>query len=154
MEAKLRDSSKAFREISFIAMAWLRDIHHSIQQQEIRLEQVEQDARNQERGANANTADIGCMQINQELHGKRLERLEGIVHLQGQALLAQERTLKGVGEGEKKLGRELRVQNPRRKGKEPTCHPRACPAVGAEGQRASTGKPSIGETLQASQRPV
>ena len=58
MEAKLRGSSKAFREISFIAMAWLRDIHHSLQQQEIRLEQVEQDARNQERGANANTATL------------------------------------------------------------------------------------------------
>ena len=101
MEAKLRDLSKAFREISFIATAWLRDIHHSIQQQEIRLEQVEQDARTQERGANANTADIGCMQINQELQRRRLERLEGIVHLQEQALLAQERTLKGVGEGEK-----------------------------------------------------
>ena len=109
MEAKLRGSSKAFREISFIATAWLRDIHHSLQQQEIRLKQVEQDARNQEREANTNTADIGCMQINQELHGKRLERLEGIVHLQGQALLAQERTLKGFGEGEKKIGGELRV---------------------------------------------
>ena len=56
---------------------------------------------------NANTADIGCMQINQELHRKRLERLKGIVHLQEQALLAQERTLKGVREGEKKIGGEL-----------------------------------------------
>ena len=87
------------------------------------------------------------MKLNQELQWRRPERLESIVHLQEQALLAQERTLKGVGEGEKKLGRELQVQNPRRKGKEPTCHPGACPAVGAEGQRASTGKPSIGETL-------
>ena len=147
MEGKLRDSSKAIREISFIATAWLRDIHHSLQQQEIRLEQVEQDARNQERGANANTADIGCMQINQELHGKRLERLEGIVHLQGQALLTQERMLKGVGEGEKKIGGELRVQNKRRKEKESTCCPRACPAVGAEGQRASIGKLSTFEIL-------
>ena len=82
MEAKLRGSSKAFREISFIATAWLRDIHHSLQKQEIRLEQVEQDARNQERGVHANTADISCMQTNHELHGKRLERLEGIVHSQ------------------------------------------------------------------------
>ena len=111
------------------------------------MEKVKQDARNQERGVSANTADIGCMQINQELHGKRLERLEGIVHLQGQALLAQERTLKGVGEGEKKIGGELRVQNKRRKEKEPTCRPRACPAVGAEGRRASTGKPSTFETI-------
>ena len=115
MEAKLKDLSKVFREISFIATAWLRDIHQSIQQQEIRLEQTKQDARNQERGANANTVDIVCMQIDQELHGKRLEMLEGIVHLQEQALLAQERTLKGVGEGEKKIGGELRVQNKRRK---------------------------------------
>ena len=82
METKLRDSSKAFMEISFIATAWLRDIHCSIQQQEIRLEQVEQDAQTQKRGANANTADIGCMQINQELQRRRLERLEGTVHLQ------------------------------------------------------------------------
>ena len=111
------------------------------------MEQVEQDARTQERGASANTADIGCMQINQELQRRRLERLEGIVHLQEQALLAQERTLKGVGEGEKKIRGELRVQNQRWKGKEPTCHPGACPAVGAEGRGASTVKPSIGETL-------
>ena len=87
------------------------------------------------------------MQINQELQRRRLERLEGIVHLQEHALLAQERTLKGVGEGKKKFGRELRVQNLRRKGKESTCHPEACPAVGAEGRRASTGKPSTCETL-------
>ena len=107
MEAKLRDLSMAFWEISFIATAWLRDIHHSLQKQEIRLELVEQDARNVERGVNAITADIGCMQINQELHGKRLEKLEGILHLQGQALLTQERTLKGVREGEKKIGGEL-----------------------------------------------
>ena len=55
--------------------------------------------------------------------------------------------MEGVREGEKKIRGELRVQNQRRKGKEPTCHPVACPAVGAEGRRASTGKPSIGETL-------
>ena len=58
------------------------------------------------------------MHLNQELQRRRLERLESIVHLQEQALLAQERALEGFGEGEKKLGRELRVQNPRRKGKE------------------------------------
>ena len=118
MEAKLRDSSKAFREISFIAAAWLRDTHHSLQKQEIRLEQVKQDARNQERGVHANTADISCMQTNHELHGKRLERLEGIVHSQEQALLAQERKLREVEEGRKKIGGELRVQAQRRENRE------------------------------------
>ena len=144
MEAKFRDSSKAFREISFIATAWLRDIQHSIQQQEIRLEQVEQHARAQEKETNANTADIGCLHLNQELQRRRLERLESIVHLQEQALLAQERALGRFGEGEKKLGRELRVQNPRRKGKEPACHSGARPI--AKGQRISIGKPCKGET--------
>ena len=109
------------------------------------MEQVEQDARAQEKGTNANTVDIGCMQLNQELQRRRLERLEGIVHLQEQALLAQERALGGFGEGEKKLGRELRVQNPRQKEKEPACPSGACPT--AKGQRTSTGKPSKGETL-------
>ena len=129
MEAKFRDSSKAFREILLIATAWLRYIQHSIQQQEIRLEQVELHARAHEKETNANTADIGCMQLNQELQRRRLERLEGIIHLQEQTLLAQERTLKGVREGEKKLGRELRVQNPRQKGKEPACPSGARPTA-------------------------
>ena len=43
------------------------------------------------------------------------------------------------------MGRELRVQNPRRKGKEPACHSGVCSI--AKGQRTSTGKPSKGETL-------
>ena len=43
MEATLRNSSKAFREISFITAAWLKDIHHSLQKYKIGLEQVEQD---------------------------------------------------------------------------------------------------------------
>ncbi len=72
MEATLRDSSKAFREISFIAAAWLKDTHHSLQKQEARLEQVEQDARDQEREIHANTADISYMQTKHELHGERL----------------------------------------------------------------------------------
>ena len=80
MEATLRDSSKAFREISFIAAAWLKDTHHSVQKQETRLEQVKQDARDQGREIHANTADISCMQTNHKLHGERLERLEGIFH--------------------------------------------------------------------------
>ena len=60
----LRDSSKAFREISFIAAAWLKDTHHSLQKRETRLEQVEQDAQDQGREIRANTADISCLQTN------------------------------------------------------------------------------------------
>ena len=103
MEDTLRDSSKAFREISFIAAAWLKDTHHSLQKQETRLEQVEQDARDQEREIHANTADISCMQTNHKLHGERLERLEGFVYSQEQGLLAQERKLREVEEGRKKI---------------------------------------------------
>ena len=88
MEATLRDSSKAFREISFIAVAWLKDTHYSVQKQEARLEQVKQDTRDQGREIHANTADIGCIQTNYKLHRERLERLEGIVHSQEQALLS------------------------------------------------------------------
>ena len=73
MEKVFRDSSKAFREISFIAVAWLKDTHHSVQEQEARLEQVEQDTQDQGREIHANIADIGCIQTNYELHGERLE---------------------------------------------------------------------------------
>ena len=92
----LRDSSKAFREISFMAVAWLKDTHYSVQKQEARLEQVKQDTRDQGREIHANTAGLSCMQTNYKLHGKRLERLEGIVHSQEQALLSQERKLRKV----------------------------------------------------------
>ena len=115
MEATLRDSSKAFREISFIAAAWLKDTHHSIQTQEARLEQVKQDARDQEREIQANTADIGCMPTSHELHGERLKRLEGIVHSQEQVLLGQERKLKEIEEGRKRTGEEPWVQAQRLK---------------------------------------
>ena len=87
------------------------------------------------------------MQTNHEIHGKRLERLEGIVHSQEQALLAQERKLREVKEGRKKIGGELRVQAQRWEDLGPTCRPRACPAAGADGLRASAGKPSTLETL-------
>ena len=43
MEAVFRDSSKAFNEISIITVAWLKDTLHSVQEQEARLEQIEQD---------------------------------------------------------------------------------------------------------------
>ena len=143
----LRDSSKAFREISFIAAAWLKDTHHSLQKQEIRLEQVEQDARDQGREIHANAVDISCMQINYELHKERLEKLEGIVHSQEQALLTQERKLKEVKKGRKEIGKELRAQAQRLEDWELTCCPRACPTAGADGQRASVSKPITLETL-------
>ena len=72
------------------------------------MEQVKQDARDQGREIHANTADISCMQTNHKLHGERLERLEGIIHSQEQALLTQERKLKEVKEGRKKIGRRIK----------------------------------------------
>lgn len=150
MEATLRNLSKAFREISFIAAAWLKETHHSLQKQEVRLEQVEQDARDQGREIHANATDISCMQINQELHKERLERLEGIIHSQEQALLAQGRKLKEVEEGRKERGKELRAQAQTLEDWELTCHPRACPIAGADGRRASESEPSTLDTITGS----
>ena len=73
MEKVFSDSSRAFRETSYIAVAWLGDTHHLIRAQEARLEQVEEDAQDQGREIHANIADIGCIQTNYELHGERLE---------------------------------------------------------------------------------
>ena len=103
------DSSKAFRETSFIATAWLRDTHHSVQVQEARLEQVKQDTQDQGRKIHANIADIGCIQTNYKLHGERLERLERIVSSQERALLSQEGRLREVEEGSKKVEGDLQV---------------------------------------------
>ena len=111
------------------------------------MEQVEQDARDQGREVHANATDISCMQINQELHKERLERLEGLVHSQEQALLAQGRKLKEVEEGRKEIGKELRAQAQRLEDWESTCRPRACPTAGADRRRASVSKPSTLETL-------
>ena len=55
MEAVFRDSSKAFKEISFITVAWLKDTHHSVQEQEARLEQ------DQGKEIQANVTDIYCI---------------------------------------------------------------------------------------------
>ena len=55
------DSSRAFRETSYIAVAWLRDTHHLVRVQEARLEQVEQHTRDQGREIHTNIADIGCI---------------------------------------------------------------------------------------------
>ena len=55
--------------------------------------------------------------------------------------------MREVEEGRKKIGGELQVQAQRLEDWEPTCHPSAYPAVGADGLRASAGKPSTLETL-------
>ena len=114
------DSSKAFRETSFIAVAWLRDTHHSVQVQEARLEQVKQDTQDQGREIHANIADIGCIQTNYELHRERLERLERIVSSHERALLSQEKRLREVEEGSKKIGGDLQVQVQRVEDWDPT----------------------------------
>ena len=105
-----RDSSKAFREISFIAVAWLKDTHHSVQEQEARLEQIKQDTQDQGREIQANVTDIYCIQTNYKLHEERLERLEGIVNSHEKTLLSQERKLREIGEGNKRIGEDLQVQ--------------------------------------------
>ena len=79
------------------------------------------------------------MQTNHELRGEILERLEGIVHSQGQVLLAQERKLQEIEEGRKRTEEELRVQAQGLEDWEPTGCPEICPASRAEGSRASTG---------------
>ena len=70
------------------------------------------------------------MQTNHKLHGERLERLEGIVHSQEQALLAQERKLREVEEGSKKIGGELQVQAQRVEDWDPTSRLGTCSAAG------------------------
>ena len=154
MEAMLRGSSKAFREISFLAAAWLKETHHSLQKQEVRLEQVKQDARDQGREVHANATDISCMQMNQRLHRERLERLEslhrerlerleGLIHHQEQALAATSSKLKEVRE----LGKELRAQTWGREEQEVIGRPTAGPIAGADKQRVSVSAPSTRDTL-------
>ena len=57
MEAVFRDLSKAFKEISFITFAWLKNTHHSVQEQEARLEQIKQDTQDQGREIQATVTD-------------------------------------------------------------------------------------------------
>ena len=84
------------------------------------MEQVEQDIQDQGREIQANIADIGCIQTNYKLHEERLERLEGIVRSHERALLSQERKLREVGEGSKRIGEDLQVQAQRVEGWNPT----------------------------------
>ena len=66
----------------------------------------------------------------------------------GQALLAQERRLKEIEEGRKRTEEELRVQAQGLEDGEPTGLPENCPALRAEGSRASTGASVEEGTLQ------
>ena len=121
MEATLRGSTKVLRESSFLATTWFKETHHSLQKQEVRLEQVKKDTRDQGREVHANAMDISCMQMSQRLyrerlerlescmqmsqrlHRERLERLEGLIHCQEQSLTATSSKLKKVEE----IGKEL-----------------------------------------------
>ena len=153
MEATLEGSSKVFREISFLAATWLKETNHSLQQQEVRLEQVEQDARDQGREVHANATDISCMQMSQRLHRERLERLESLhrenlerldslIHRQEQALAATNSKLKEVRE----LGKVLRAQARGREEQEVTCRPTAGPIARVDGQRVCVSVPNTRET--------
>ena len=106
-----RDSSKAFKEISFITVAWLKDTHHSVQEQEARLEQIKQDTQDQGKEIQATVMDIYCIQTNYELHEERLEQLERIVCSHEKSLLSQEKKLEDIEEENKKKGKELQAQD-------------------------------------------
>ena len=107
MEAVFRDSSKAFKEISFITVAWLKDTHHSIQEQEAKLEQIKQDTQDQGQEIQATVMDIYCIKTNYELHKDRLEQLERIVRSHKKSLISQEKKLEEIEEENKKRGEEL-----------------------------------------------
>ena len=121
MEVTLRDSSKAFKEISLVTVAWLKDTHQSLQRQETRWERVKQEVQDQETEIQTLTVDIRCVQNSYELQEERLKRLEGIVRKQEQALLTQGRRWEGAGKGEQRTG--------------------VCPAAKAVGPRVYAGEP-------------
>ena len=83
------------------------------------------------------------MQMNQELHKETLERLEGLIHRQEQALAATSSKLKEVRE----LGQELQAQARGWEEQEVTCRPTAGPIARADKQRVSVSVPSTRETL-------
>ena len=79
METVFKDSSKAFKEISIITFAWLKDTHCLIQEQEVKIEQIRQDTQDHGQEIKATVTEIYCIKTNYELHEDRLERLERIV---------------------------------------------------------------------------
>merc|ERR1711867_186769 len=149
------------RESSFLATTWFKETHHSLQKQEVRSQQVEQDTRDQGREVHANATDISCvqmsqrmyrvrlerlercMQMSQRLHRERLEKLEGLIYRQEQALAATNSKLKEVRE----IGKELRTQTRKLEEWELTCRATDGPIAGAGGQRVSVSVPSTLETL-------
>ena len=161
MEATLRGSTKALRESSFLATTWVKETHHSLQKQEVRLRQVEQDAREQGREVHANATDISCvqmsqrlyrvrleklekcMQTSQRLHRERLEKLEGLIYRQEQALAATNSKLKEIRE----IGKELRTQTRRLEEWELICRATDGPIAGKGRQRVSVSVPSTLETV-------
>ena len=127
-----RDSSTAFKELSLTTFEWIKDTHHSVQEQEVRLEQIEQDTQDQGREIYANSTDLYCIQANYELHEARLEQLERIVHGHKNSLLFQERKLGEIEEGNKKTGKELQAQDKRVEGRSKAV-PQEAPVQATEG---------------------
>ena len=84
-----------------------------------------------------------CMQTSQRLHRERLEKLEGLIHRQEQALAATNSKLKEIRE----IGKELRTQTRRLEEWELICRATDGPIAGAGGQRVSVSVPSTLETV-------
>ena len=111
METVFKDMSKAFKEISIITFAWLKDTHCSVQEQEVKIEQIRQDTQDHGQEIKATVTEIFCIKTNYKLHEDRLERLERIVRNQEKSLISQEKKLEEIEEENKKRGEELQAQN-------------------------------------------
>ena len=113
MEKAFKDLSKAFKEISIITFAWLKDTHCSVQEQEVKIEQIRQDTQDDRQEIKATVTEIFCIETNYELHEDRLDRLERIVRNQEKALISQEKKLEEIEEENKKREEEIQAQNSR-----------------------------------------
>ena len=111
MERAFKDLSKAFKEISIITLAWLKDTHCSIKGQEVKIEQIQQDTHDHSWEIKATVTEIYCIKTNHELHEDRLECLERIVRHQEKSLTSQEKKLEELKEENKKRGEELQAQD-------------------------------------------
>ena len=99
--------------ISIITFKWLKDTHCSVQEQEVKIEQIQQDTQDHRQEIKATVTEIYCIKTNYELHEDRLERLERIVRNQEKSLISQEKKLEEVKEENKKRGEELQAQDKR-----------------------------------------
>ena len=72
--------------------------------------QAQADTQDHGQEIKATVTEIYCIQTNYELQKERLERLEGIVRSYKIALLSQERKLREIEEGNKRIGEDLQVQ--------------------------------------------